>query len=956
MILDPGNIDAIAQVMRTVYESKGDEEAIKRAIALEFLMAVPVAGQVVGAMRGGVASLVPMGIAMAYPPAGAVMIAISVGQAGYAIYDVEVQTPARANAVNAIYRGFLGPELRSFDKDPPQFTVAHDDPAKRDGSSDEERLQALEERIAAAREETQAELRRIYYDLRKDIEIKEARRLMRQMEDVVAGFSRVRRELAPELEELKQKRAVWEAFRDDPAFGGYFTGGGAQRIQKPFANYLLAGIEPILSFSPAGIIDFSAKQDPAELKRLEQAIRDAPDFESMLEAESAYYLASLRRARQLRAERYYERAVGKSRDAADMHESEKRMGVPELRYKLKRDSLYPALRKLGYDNPETFVDKWLAGNEKVLAELVSRNLVEPDSEFVLQPGFPLPQPRPTKLSRLPEAYVKQLKAIVRADYQRSKTLYEKYEERERVRQLKAKQDLERRLQAFEAAAAGEAVGKMLDDAKTKVLAELYEAMREGLLVPHAPQFEATVYQRPEPKEENAERPLGPAGYAVAFRLRADPFLFRPPYSSTLHALSVKEAKAAARASAVKGMPLFPSTVGRLVAFARGKDDDSEDVVFVVSGLCADVHESIEGVPRAGDRFVIGQSVHPGKGEPEEPAEDERIWGFFVESMHVDDIDKPYATLRRRFPELAEVGRKRNETQRYVTHLPARLTPAPRCIRVGGVAARIRVNLRRGKPADFGLHLGFSGPVDPYYLTFTCNGQTRHLYRTTKHLLGFGNIVGLDDGIHTVQAEAVLQDGTRIRDTFRIVVRAKRNGRSKEALESLAKVREAIKSYPIAQYPGSARRLRIALLRCVSTGVNDGASAAEMVAFLKEAAATIEPNRAPNSRGVPTLSPSDESSAVQRIAEQCSIVCTQEAYDILKECHEALLARVRGTADEERLANWLGGTELRLANLAVATRNDLGAARKHYENRNRIYSTHRRGFDPDPLDEWWPKKR
>jgi hypothetical protein len=241
---------------------------------------------------------------------------------------------------------------------------------------------------------------------------------------------------------------------------------------------------------------------------------------------------------------------------------------------------------------------------------------------------------------------------------------------------------------------------------------------------------------------------------------------------------------------------------------------------------------------------------------------------------------------------------------------------------------------------------------PYQLELTCNGQTRHLYDTEKYDLGQTNVVGLDDGTVDVQVVMTLADGTVVRDRIRLVVKAKRYGKSKQTSEWLAKARAHLAKYPLERYPASATRLRDRLLDHVRALVNDGASADEIVPLLQEAAGLIRHERKPNPRGQPHLDRLGESRAVKAITESCFSVGSPEAFDVARQAYDSFQARLRAEGPDDRIERDLVTILLRLANLAVGANNDLGAARKYYEEYHQLLRAS--GRTPESLDEWWPK--
>ena len=207
--LDPGNIDALAQVLRAYVESKGDWERTSEQMVNEFVLAIPIAGQIYSATQSDWKGLVLMAGALQFPVVGAGLLAYSVGEAGYAIFDIEYAQPLASNIENAIYRGYLGPDTRAYEA-PPQFT-----------EKDEETLGLLRYR----RDFLQQSLDE-YEKWLIAAPPPGGMPDLKPRRDEIAGIK-------DKIAVLEAKKAAFERFRDDPAYGGYFTGGGAVERQQP---------------------------------------------------------------------------------------------------------------------------------------------------------------------------------------------------------------------------------------------------------------------------------------------------------------------------------------------------------------------------------------------------------------------------------------------------------------------------------------------------------------------------------------------------------------------------------------------------------------------------------------------------------------------------------------------------------------------------------------------------
>lgn len=561
LALDPGNVDALANVLRVFVESEGDMDRTRAAIVDELVLAVPVAGQLVAASRSGLEGVVLMAAAVQYPVVGLGLVVCSLGEAGYAIYDVEVARPRTGNVVDAIYRGFVGPETRSYGGEPMAFT---------DG--DQAHLEELEER----RDELERRLAAPFPD-----EPDGVRRwqILKELESERTHLDEV---LVPEIERLRERRARWKGRSEGAWAGGYFFESGAQKVQRPFENHLLASLKPVLSFSPAGVIDFRAEWDPAtdgaRLAHLERLLATETDALALLESEAEYSELLLRQSRWERAQRY-------------LAESE---NVPELRHKFLRDSLYPALnrwalrrreevRRLSGDaaanlvspNPDAFVADFLAGNQALLDELVAMELLEPDA-YRPPPGSQVTYGgvhEPNHLSRLPDDAREELRRRLYEDYVRSRELTREVERRERMRRQRAADALARRKEAYHLQAAGLAVQESASDPD---LAELLAAVRLAPRRRNVPRVEATVYRVTRKGGESFD-------VAVQAAVTCDPLRHRPPYTVRVAWLDAAAARAAVASGSHEREPLAADTVSGLSALLEemGSELDRGGLVALV---------------------------------------------------------------------------------------------------------------------------------------------------------------------------------------------------------------------------------------------------------------------------------------------------------------------------------------------------------------------------------------
>ena len=138
--------------------------------------------------------------------------------------------------------------------------------------------------------------------------------------------------------------------------GGWTYGLGAQLVQKPCTNNLLQFVQPVICFSPAGIVDFKAQFDPAKdvarLQQLEATLKTAvtdrgADIEQVLTMAEEHSNLILQSNRWSRAQRYLDLAYGRSNDRSGLTRREQAMPVPELIHRIKRDSILPEFARVG---------------------------------------------------------------------------------------------------------------------------------------------------------------------------------------------------------------------------------------------------------------------------------------------------------------------------------------------------------------------------------------------------------------------------------------------------------------------------------------------------------------------------------------------------------------------------------------------------------------------------------
>jgi hypothetical protein len=565
MALDPGNIDAFAQILRTFVETKGDWDATLAVTVNEVIMAVPVAGQIYSASQSDFKGLVLMGGACYFPAVGVGLMAYSVGEAGYAIYDMEYRRHQMSNIESAIYRGFAGPAVRVYEA-PPQYTE-HDETIRGILGN---RLAFLPQAIAAAQGERRAQLESDLQNVKNAIGV------------------------------LDNKKAQWESFAEDSAYGGYFTGGGGIEQQQPFSHYLLADFPMVIGYSPAGIIDFRADYDPAtdakRLDELQQLIPQAQNAEALLRLSAELTELDLQQSRWERAVRYRRCALGEAADKDNMTEIEAASGSRELAHKLRRDSVYPGMIELalaqrqtaGGDmsiapNTDRFVDAWFEQHgEACTRELVGLGLLhDRRSEFMTT----------VTPATIPAEVIENLKSRLESDYQRSRRMYQQFQEQEdRRRAAEAVRQQNREAQYH-----AQAVGKLVEDLNTgegsEEMHELMTAMRMAAIKRNPPRVEATVYMTRRPEDEKDDEAENEANtvkageqegddqkidFRVNVRVTADPMLYQPPYNAQVVVLDKAAARQAVQTGFVGGVAIQPEVREALQIVVEQKLRDVQD--------------------------------------------------------------------------------------------------------------------------------------------------------------------------------------------------------------------------------------------------------------------------------------------------------------------------------------------------------------------------------------------
>lgn len=555
---DPGNLDGLMQVWRVAIETRGDPSAIQATALDQLYFAVPVAGQIYAATQGGIPGAFLMGAAMYYPPLGVGLLAVSMAESGYAIYDIEYQKPMLGNMADALYRGYVGPSTRSYPGDsPPQFTDAEQKELTQI-KAELGRLQGLAEPLRFGQ-----------WLLLSDREVQAWHNSSQQAAELLKQRTAA---VGPRLQALETKKKAWEEFSDGAWAGGYTYGAGAQLVQKPCTNHILQFVQPVICFSPAGIVDFKAKFDPAtdspRLAQLEQTVQAAmknpsADIEQVLTLAEEHANLLLQSNRWSRAQRYLDLAYGRSTNRADLTKREQAMPVPELIHRIKRDSILPEFGRASIVDLPKYVDTYLRTHVNTLQELHSLGLIDIQTlNAAIQTGA-----TPDKF--IPDSVKKELADRLSEDFDRSREMYLKWQTAERNRVEREKVELRNRITAYRAQEAGAALANLRKEPR---YAALFDAIRLANVPRSAPVIKTTIFKLPIKQEGKITNPADEKfKWQLQLSITADPELYYPPYEGNLHLLDLNQLRAAVASGTVgkDSDPLLPQVRDQLRELLNG---------------------------------------------------------------------------------------------------------------------------------------------------------------------------------------------------------------------------------------------------------------------------------------------------------------------------------------------------------------------------------------------------
>ena len=519
-VFDFGNIDGVVQVLRAYSESGGDPNVTWDAMCREGVSALPIVGQIYSisqspSMGDAAYNGAVMLVCIVVPQAGMAAMALSLGEAGVALYESEISMPLNNTVADALYRGYVGPSLYSYDKEPPRF----------------------EEADAASLKQAQEEIDRLKGSTGQEAQQKIAGQLVR-------------------IKELRTKQANWEASEAEKRKrqtyeGSAILGTGAQYTQKRLAIRLpLDQVAPMIFYNPSveGPVDFTVQaltdEQTQRIEQIDKVLKDDPNTVSE-EVCQEYDGLMMQKRRSDRAQRYLERAQKNH----------------ELMHQIRRDSLWPWIAQKAPNremvDARAYMTKWCKeNNAAVVAELKLQGVSVGDE--------------------IPAAAVEELGTRLLDDLTRSRQLWHSHEF---LKQEQAKHDLdryERRRGALAGEAIADAAVRptnRFSPATQAVLNEagvdpnkgistffLGQAMEERHMPLSPPEIEVGLRKVPLGGDEWEFRP--------DIQITVDPTVYQPPYRAKMFQLDPATAQAAAAAKRYEGLPLSDDAVQSIQAFLK----------------------------------------------------------------------------------------------------------------------------------------------------------------------------------------------------------------------------------------------------------------------------------------------------------------------------------------------------------------------------------------------------
>lgn len=619
MFNDAGTIDSLAQILLTFYETQGDMDQVYARAADEVFMTIPVVGQIEQLRRADMLQAAQIALALKYAAIGQAMVVYSIGSASYRIFEIEVREPYYGNAVDAVYRGFVGPELRDYGEPgkPPAPPVVFTE-------GDQKRADELEHEIARLATMLQVIETGKLPDRLPDnqdrvdlIDEMTGRRpggsspLQPYMNRQIEAWRKDKDKYADrkaaaerELAVLRTRERMWLWYRGGAWEGGVWSGIGARPTQQWLPISLLDEVALHHGFPTQGAVDFDLKIDlEAAEKRLGELRRQfagATDLADLLDARADVELNELQLqvGRYQRAQRYL-KEIETNR---------------ELGYRFRRDSLYRHFQQNKID-VDWFVEDWFTRNrEKLRNELIDLGLFTPQvmDDDTIRPG-----PPPVETIMVSREIRDRVKERLKTDIERSRVLLAAYLKTEEAR----KQKQEENLVTAERLLGLERLGVALEERISEEdFATFLTALRYSAIPRFQPRVKATFFKAPSSPEAAPDR-----GGAKGERLRqpfrldcniqvdADPTLYQAPYQSQIHYLGASDGQ----------VELLPDA-GQAVAQLRQQHSqalrEGDGVIAVASvfaartpDLSGAISATIAGLPGlssggAGGKVLIGQAA------------------------------------------------------------------------------------------------------------------------------------------------------------------------------------------------------------------------------------------------------------------------------------------------------------------------------------------------------------
>jgi beta-lactam-binding protein with PASTA domain len=472
MFWDMGTLGSLGQAAEVYFVSKGDMQMVMEKVLDELFLSVPIIGQAENVRRGGIESAALVGAAIYFPPVGKIMVAYTIGQSMYTIYQVESGIPTQGNIEDAVYRGFAGPETVAYGeigKAPPMFS-----------DSDYARLERLENELAQARAAIPSPPPSGRDPALRAIVNAEYRK---NRDEAQKKYDEVEVRLKPQIDSLRARKTEFEQYRDGTWAGGYFTESGAVKQQQWMSASLLDPVPPAYAFMPNGIVDFRVDYEPAKgesrLAELERIISTSDSIEEQVDASAERAELNLLKERYERAQRYLERSKTNR----------------ELACRIRRDSLFRWCQENRIEI-DKYVDDYLARNGRTLFdELEKIGLVTRyRGGLAMDDGYANPEADAAveaAMNRISPATAVNLKQRMLEDWERSRDLTATYLLNEKGREEKNKENTEKAKDLFMNEAFGLAAEKLKDN---RAFMDYIAALRFSAVKRMKPRVSATLFK------------------------------------------------------------------------------------------------------------------------------------------------------------------------------------------------------------------------------------------------------------------------------------------------------------------------------------------------------------------------------------------------------------------------------------------------------------------------------